>query len=102
MHPKGRLPWLSLLGPTSRRIAARLPKQLAWYPTSCGSRCIDGPGIRTTMFLKGCLLTCWWCHNPENQDFLQSLMFFEDRCLRCGGCASVCPQGAVVIENGAT
>lgn len=61
----------------------------------------DGPGIRTTVFLKGCPLACWWCHNPENQDFRPSLMYFEDRCLRCGACASVCPQQAVAIENGA-
>jgi pyruvate formate lyase activating enzyme len=53
----------------------------------------DGPGIRTTVFLKGCPLRCSWCHNPEGQSFGPSLMFFEERCRHCGDCALVCPHG---------
>ena len=60
----------------------------------------DGPGIRTTVFLKGCPLSCWWCHNPESQSFEPSLMYFEDRCRRCGDCMAVCPERAVNYADG--
>jgi pyruvate formate lyase activating enzyme len=60
----------------------------------------DGPGIRTTVFFKGCPLACWWCHNPEGRLPKPSLMFFEDRCVACGECAAVCPHGAVVLDEG--
>jgi pyruvate formate lyase activating enzyme len=53
----------------------------------------DGPGIRTTVFLKGCPATCWWCHNPESQSVHPEIMVREGRCLRCGACAEVCPDG---------
>lgn len=59
----------------------------------------DGPGIRTTVFLKGCPLQCWWCHNPEGQSPLPQLVYRPDRCLRCGACAEVCPQGAVSMDG---
>jgi pyruvate formate lyase activating enzyme len=59
----------------------------------------DGPGIRTTVFLKGCPLACAWCHNPENQGFAPSLLYSEERCLRCGDCAAVCPEGAITVES---
>jgi len=55
----------------------------------------DGPGIRTTVFLKGCPLRCLWCHNPEGISPNPELMFFEYRCLGCGTCAKVCPEGAI-------
>jgi pyruvate formate lyase activating enzyme len=60
----------------------------------------DGPGIRTTVFFKGCPLSCWWCHNPEGQSAKPNLMYFENRCLGCGDCIPACPHGAVVRRNG--
>ena len=53
----------------------------------------DGPGIRTTVFLKGCPLHCWWCHNPESQEFAPSPMYFANRCRLCYDCVAVCPNG---------
>jgi glycyl-radical enzyme activating protein len=53
----------------------------------------DGPGIRTTIFLKGCNLHCEWCHNPETMSGLLSLMFYENLCTKCGNCEKVCPNG---------
>lgn len=51
----------------------------------------DGPGIRTSVFLKGCPLSCSWCHNPEGIDAAPDLMLSTDRCLSCGACSEVCP-----------
>ncbi len=50
----------------------------------------DGPGIRTTVFFKGCPLRCVWCHNPESQQMKTQLMFFENKCVQCGRCIPVC------------
>ncbi|MBN2608514.1 MAG: glycyl-radical enzyme activating protein [Candidatus Fermentibacteraceae bacterium] len=55
----------------------------------------DGPGIRTTVFLKGCPLSCSWCHNPESISPLPQLVLLSTRCFGCGECASACPSGAV-------
>ena len=52
----------------------------------------DGPGIRTTVFFKGCNLACAWCHNPESQDPAPQMMFYRDLCRGCGKCAEVCPN----------
>jgi pyruvate formate lyase activating enzyme len=54
----------------------------------------DGPGIRTTVFFKGCPLTCFWCHNPESQAFEPQLVVDADLCIACQHCASPCPTGA--------
>ena len=56
----------------------------------------DGPGIRTTVFFKGCPLNCQWCHNPESQGFGQELMYRPDRCVGCGQCLEICPNGATI------
>lgn len=59
----------------------------------------DGPGIRTTVFFKGCPLSCWWCHNPEGQSFDPQLVERLSRCIGCGTCVQACQQGAVQLEN---
>lgn len=53
---------------------------------------VDGPGIRTTVFFKGCNLRCKWCHNPESQSFDKQMMFYKDKCTGCGKCREVCPN----------
>jgi len=57
----------------------------------------DGPGIRTTVFFKGCPLSCWWCHNPESQDFHPEVILRAQRCARCAACVAACPQGAITL-----
>ncbi|MBN2322426.1 MAG: glycyl-radical enzyme activating protein [Spirochaetes bacterium] len=60
----------------------------------------DGPGIRTTVFFKGCPLSCVWCHNPESISPSVEISFNERLCTLCGACAGVCPHGAHKVENG--
>ena len=55
----------------------------------------DGPGIRTTVFFKGCPLSCRWCHNPESQALEPEMMLWANRCIRCEACLPVCKQGAI-------
>lgn len=54
----------------------------------------DGPGIRTTVFLKGCPLRCKWCHNPEGQSFSPQLMYKDAQCIKCGNCRRTCSHPA--------
>jgi pyruvate formate lyase activating enzyme len=61
---------------------------------------VDGPGIRTTVFLKGCSLRCSWCHNPESQSFKPQLSFNSEKCINCLECLKACPDGAHKQENG--
>ncbi|MBQ9085214.1 MAG: glycyl-radical enzyme activating protein [Clostridia bacterium] len=58
----------------------------------------DGPGIRTTVFLKGCPLACLWCHNPESKRAYPELIYRAERCLGCGACVDACGVGAHAIN----
>lgn len=59
----------------------------------------DGPGIRTTVFLKGCPLRCLWCHNPEGISSAAEVSFLPEKCMVCGECARVCEHGAHRIRS---
>lgn len=60
----------------------------------------DGPGIRTTVFLKGCPLKCDWCSNPESQSSKPELMYRSTNCRSCGACVEACQPGAITFEDG--
>ena len=60
----------------------------------------DGPGIRTTVFLKGCPLACVWCQNPESQRHQPEVMVYPERCTGCGQCVPACPRQAIWLADG--
>ena len=60
----------------------------------------DGPGIRTTVFLKGCSLSCAWCHNPESIFTGKKIKWLETRCIGCNTCLEVCKTGALMMTDG--
>lgn len=56
----------------------------------------DGPGVRTSVFLKGCALACRWCHNPESQSAQREILYHQNRCAGCGACVLECPRASSV------
>ena len=59
----------------------------------------DGPGVRTTVFFKGCHMNCLWCHNPESQNPAPELLFYPNQCVGCGACRDACRRGAATAQG---
>ena len=60
----------------------------------------DGPGIRSTVFLKGCPLRCVWCQHPESQSRVPEVLFVAEKCEGCGACAAACAEKAITLHEG--
>lgn len=60
----------------------------------------DGPGVRVTVFFKGCPLSCKWCHNPESQSFRTEKMYNKSKCIGCASCVEACPEKALAVTAG--
>lgn len=60
----------------------------------------DGPGVRTTVFMKGCPLTCLWCSNPESQNPKPEVTWRYTSCKQCGACVNICPEKAITLQDG--
>lgn len=59
----------------------------------------DGPGVRVTVFFKGCPLSCRWCHNPESISFKTEKLYNKSKCIGCGSCVAVCPENALRLTQ---
>lgn len=62
----------------------------------------DGPGLRTTVFFKGCPLRCIWCQNPETQSVLPQILYAQNECIGCGRCITACPNHAITAQGTST
>ena len=60
---------------------------------------VDGPGVRTTVFFRGCNLRCEWCHNPESQSGGKHIFHYAEKCISCASCDAACPFGAISKGN---
>ena len=58
----------------------------------------DGPGVRSTVFFKGCPLSCFWCSNPESQHMFPEVLYYRSQCKQCGACLAACPEGLLHVE----
>ena len=59
----------------------------------------DGPGVRITVFFKGCPLSCHWCHNPESISFKKEKLYNRSKCIGCGNCVAVCSENALTLTS---
>lgn len=64
-----------------------------------GNSLDDGPGIRSVVFVKGCPLSCIWCHNPESKKTIEEISYSASDCIGCGTCIEVCNQNALSKSN---